>query len=57
MKRISQILLLLVLVAIPVVLFVIDNQYFVSDISRKISPVDAEGKYKVTYSSFTDGTR
>lgn len=53
MKRISRMLLLLILVSTPVFLFVIDNQHVMNDSSRKNADPEPEKKYKIIYSAFS----
>lgn len=53
MKRISRMLLLLILVTIPVFLFIIDNQHLMSNSSRKNVVPETEKKYKIIYSAFS----
>jgi hypothetical protein len=53
MKRISRMLLLLILVTIPVFLFIIDNQHLMNNSSRKNVVPETEKKYKIIYSAFS----
>lgn len=53
MKRISRMLLLLMLVTTPVVFFVIDNQHAMSDNSGKNVSPESENKYKIIYTGFS----